>query len=57
MMMPVTYYVDPDMVEDAETEGVTTVTLSYTFYENETETAPDEQARLDTTTLGDAAAN
>ncbi|MGF1503390.1 MAG: cytochrome c oxidase assembly protein [Paracoccaceae bacterium] len=33
--MPVTYYVDPEMVDDAETKGVQTVTLSYTFYETE----------------------
>jgi len=40
VQMPVTYYVDPEMVEDAETEGVHTVTLSYTFHEYQ------EQARL-----------
>ncbi|MEO0823673.1 MAG: cytochrome c oxidase assembly protein [Pseudomonadota bacterium] len=49
--MPVTFYVDPEMVEDPETEKVHTVTLSYTFYEIE----PDQQARLGST-LGDAAA-
>ncbi len=37
MLMPVTYYVDPEMIEDEETVGVTKVTLSYTFYEQETE--------------------
>jgi cytochrome c oxidase assembly protein subunit 11 len=40
--MPVTFYVDPEMVDDPETNGVTTVTLSYTFYETEL----DSQAAL-----------
>jgi len=45
--MPVTYFVDPDMIEDDETKGVHTVTLSYTFHETELETEPGRQARLD----------
>ena len=52
VMMPVTYYVDPDIVNDPETDRVHTITLSYTFYEIEPE-AP-EQARS-TTELGGAA--
>jgi cytochrome c oxidase assembly protein subunit 11 len=35
VMMPVTFYVDPEMIEDAETATVNTITLSYTFYETE----------------------
>ncbi|MEL6217280.1 MAG: cytochrome c oxidase assembly protein [Pseudomonadota bacterium] len=46
VMMPVTYYVDPEMVEDRETVGLSTVTLSYTFHEIETEDA--QRAALDT---------
>lgn len=45
--MPVTFYVDPAMVEDAETKGVNTITLSYTFFETEPETELDKQAQLD----------
>ena len=40
--MPVTFYVDPRMVEDAETQGMNVVTLSYTFHE------AVERAGLDT---------
>ena len=31
--MPVTFFVDPEMVEDPEAQYVHTITLSYTFYE------------------------
>jgi len=41
MRMPVTYYVDPEMMDDAEAAGVHSVTLSYTFH------AYEDQARLD----------
>ena len=40
--MPVTFYVDPAMVGDPETERVHTITLSYTLYETEL----DSQAAL-----------
>ena len=42
VMMPVTYYVDPEMVSDDETERVHTITLSYTFFETE----PEQNAGL-----------
>ena len=44
--MPVTFYVDPEMIDDPETAGVTTITLSYTFFETEL----DSQVKLGQTT-------
>ncbi|MEM9438405.1 MAG: cytochrome c oxidase assembly protein [Pseudomonadota bacterium] len=33
VMMPVTFYVDPEIVDDREGKYIHTITLSYTFYE------------------------
>ena len=32
-MMPVTFFIDPDMANDRKYDRVTTITLSYTFFE------------------------
>ena len=47
--MPVTFYVDPEMVEDQEAKHVQTITLSYTFHETDLpeEAAPEQAAALD----------
>ncbi|MEL6267177.1 MAG: cytochrome c oxidase assembly protein [Pseudomonadota bacterium] len=49
VQMPVTYYVDPEILDDPETEAVHTIVLSYTFYESDdpAEDGPRE-ARLAT---------
>lgn len=41
--MPVSFYVDPEMVNDRDAKKVRHITLSYTFYETE---LPEEQAAL-----------
>ena len=45
--MPVSFFVDPAIVQDAEGRFVKEITLSYTFYETP---LPEEQAALDAAT-------
>ena len=42
--MPVTFYVDPDYVDDPETNGTSEITLSYTFHVTD---MPEDHAALD----------
>jgi len=44
VQMPVTFFVDPEIVEDREAKYVHTITLSYTFYEID---LPEGYAALD----------
>ncbi len=44
VIMPVTYYVDPDIVDDRDAQFVHTITLSYTFHEID---LPEDTAQLD----------
>ena len=48
--MPVTFYVDPEIVDDRDARFVHTVTLSYTFHEID---LPDEQALAPDAVPGD----
>ncbi len=50
VMMPVTFYVDPEIVDDPDGKHVESITLSYTFYEID---LPEAQASLDTETSTD----
>ncbi|RVT82795.1 cytochrome c oxidase assembly protein [Rhodobacteraceae bacterium CCMM004] len=46
VQMPVTFYVDPEIVEDRDGKFVNHITLSYTFYQIDLPET-EEQARLD----------
>lgn len=46
VQMPVTFYVDPEIVDDRNAKYVHTITLSYTFHEID---LPEETAALDRT--------
>lgn len=50
VQMPVTFYVDPEIVEDAEGKFLHEITLSYTFYE--TDVPDDRQAELAPAAVG-----
>ncbi|AHM02528.1 Cytochrome oxidase biogenesis protein Cox11-CtaG, copper delivery to Cox1 [Roseibacterium elongatum DSM 19469] len=44
VQMPVTFYVDPEIVDDPETRGTPAITLSYTFHVTD---IPEDYAALD----------
>jgi len=52
VQMPVTFYVDPEIVDDREGKHIHTITLSYTFYEidlpEDTASVQDSDANSDT---------
>lgn len=50
VQMPVTYYIDPEIVDDRDAKYVHTITLGYTFYEIDLP-EPETQASLDSQTL------
>ncbi|MDK2774700.1 MAG: cytochrome c oxidase assembly protein, partial [Tabrizicola sp.] len=53
VQMPVTFFVDPAIVDDPDGKFVREITLSYIFYETP---LPEEQAALEPSSAVDAAA-
>ena len=47
--MPVTFYVDPEIVNDRDAKFTKVITLSYTFYETDLEQTAAVQKRSETT--------
>lgn len=52
VMMPVSFYVDPEIVEDRDAKFIKVITLGYTFYETD---LPEDLASL--TTVGETKQN
>jgi cytochrome c oxidase assembly protein subunit 11 len=52
--MPVTFYVDPEILEDREAKGLHQITLSYTFHLTD---LPEEEAAALALPAGPVAAN
>ena len=53
LQMPVTFFVDPSVIDDPDAKSVHEITLSYTFHETP---LPEEQAALDQPAAADASA-
>lgn len=45
--MPVIFYVDPEILEDEELEGLNTITLSYTFFRDIDQSWEEDELSLD----------
>jgi cytochrome c oxidase assembly protein subunit 11 len=52
--MPVTFFVDPELVDDRDAKFTKVITLSYTFYETE---LPEETAKVDSETASTITVN
>ena len=57
VQMPVTFYVDPEIVDDRDGKHIHTITLSYTFYEIDLPEEEDTALLQDTDTNADTSLN
>ena len=57
VQMPVTFYVDPEIVDDRDGRHIHTITLSYTFYEIDLPEEEDTALLQDTDTNADISLN
>ena len=51
VQMPVSFFIDPEIVKDKDADDLATITLSYTFFQDQDQSAADELA-AQTTFLG-----